>query len=188
MSEASHISDLSNGPVLRFLRTLSLAVAVIGGLGTVTIMLLINADVIGRGAFGTPVPATAEIVSAAIVTVVFLQMPFATITGRNIRSDIILSRIERRSARVGYFFDSFHHAVGTVMLLILLWYIASDVASAIEDRETVGLYRIFTLPRWPFVVAVLVGCALTALNYALLTVLLAREGFRTAHAGAGNSQ
>lgn len=140
-------------------------------------MFLINADVIGRGAFGTPVPATAEIVSAAIVTVVFLQLPYATITGRNVRSDIILGRIEQRSARAGYLFDAFHHAVGTAMLLILLWYIAPDVASAIENRETVGLYRIFTLPRWPFVVAVLIGCGLTALNYALLTVLLASQGF-----------
>lgn len=186
MSDTAHISDLSDGPVLRLLRGLSLWLAVIGGLGTVTIMVLINADVIGRGAFGVPVPATAEIVSAAIVTVVFLQLPYATITGRNVRSDIILGRIERGSPRVGYFFDSFHHAVGTFMLLVLLWYIAPDVASAIEDRETVGLYRIFTMPRWPFVVAVLIGCALTALNYALLTVLLAREGLRTPpNTGAG---
>jgi TRAP-type C4-dicarboxylate transport system permease small subunit len=182
VNDASSIETLPGGPVMSILRAVSLALAVIGGLGTVTLMVLINADVIGRGVFGTPVPATAEIVSAAIVTVVFLQLPYATITGRNVRSDIILGRIERHSPRAGYFFDSFHHAIGTVMLLILLWYIAPDVASAIENRETVGLYRIFTMPRWPFVVAVLIGCGLTALNYALLTVLLARKGFQTERA------
>lgn len=183
MSETVQLADMPGGPVLKVLRALSLGLAVIGGLGTITIMILINADVIGRGAFGTPVPATAEIVSAAIVTVVFLQLPFATITGRNVRSDIILGRIERRSPRAGYFFDSFHHGVGTVMLLILLWYVAPEVLTAIENRETVGLYRIFTMPRWPFVLAVAIGCALTALNYAMLTVLLARQGLRSGYDG-----
>lgn len=183
MSETAHVADMAGGPVLRALRLSSLGLAVIGGLGTVAIMILINADVIGRGAFGTPVPATAEIVSAAIVTVVFLQLPYATLTGRNVRSEIILGRIEQRSARAGYLFDSFHHGVGTVMLLILLWYIAPDVATAIENQETVGLYRIFTLPRWPFIAAVVIGCALTALNYAILTVFLARAGLRVEQAG-----
>lgn len=178
MSDTNKLEDLPSGPVLRLLRSLALALAVAGGMGTVVIMALINADVIGRGVFGTPVPATAEMVSAAIVTIVFLQLPYATITGRNVRSDIILGRIEQRSPRAGYLFDALHHAIGTVMLLILLWYIAPEALSSFEDRDTVGLYHIFTLPRWPFVTAVVLGCALTAMCYAVLSVLLFSEGLK----------
>lgn len=178
MSDNSKIDSLPAGPMLRLMRNMALALAVLGGLGTIMIMVLINADVIGRGMFGAPVPATAEMVSAAIVTIVFLQLPYATITGRNIRSDIILSRIENASPKAGFLFDALHHAVGTIMLFILLWYITPEMVSAFRDGETVGLYHIFTLPRGPFVLAVVVGCALTMLSYALLTVLLLREGLK----------
>lgn len=178
MSDNNKIDTLPAGRVLRLTRSVALALAVLGGLGTVVIMVLINADVIGRGVFGTPVPATAEIVSAAIVTIVFLQLPYATITGRNVRSDIILSRIENASPKAGILFDALHHAVGTLMLFVLLWYIWPEMVSAFRDSETVGLYHIFTLPRGPFVLAIVTGCALTMLCYALLTVLLLREGLK----------
>lgn len=178
MSDTNKIDALPAGLLLRLMRKIALAMAVLGGLGTLIIMALINADVIGRGVFGTPVPATAEMVSAAIVTIVFLQLPYATITGRNVRSDIILGRIERASPRAGFLFDALHHAIGAIMLFILLWYIAPEMVSAFRDSETVGLYHIFTLPRGPFVMAVVIGCALTMLCYALLTVLLLREGLR----------
>ena len=78
-----------------WLNRMTLALAAIGGLGTLGIMAIINADVIGRGAFGTPVPATAEIVSAMIVAIVFLQLPKATAAGRNVRSDMLLNRLGR---------------------------------------------------------------------------------------------
>ena len=151
--------------VALWLNRATLALAVIGGVGTLGIMAIINADVIGRGAFGTPVPATAEIVSAAIVAVVFLQLPQATMAGRNVRSDMLLNR--RRGADL---LDMFHHAVGTLMLGILIWYIAPGIFDSIDGNETVGLYGIFTMPRWPFVVCVLAGCVLTLAQYAMLTV------------------
>jgi TRAP-type C4-dicarboxylate transport system permease small subunit len=178
VSDDSKIDALPAGPVLRAVRSVALALAVLGGLGTIVIMALINADVVGRGVFGAPVPATAEIVSAAIVTIVFLQLPYATITGRNVRSDIVLGRIERASPRAGLLFDALHHAIGTLMLFVLLWYITPEMISAFQDRETVGLYSIFTLPKGPFVLAVVAGCALTMLSYAILTVLLLREGLK----------
>ncbi|MBV0911170.1 TRAP transporter small permease subunit [Anianabacter salinae] len=156
-----------------WLNRLTIALAAIGGLGTLGIMAIINADVVGRGAFGTPVPATAEIVSAAIVAIVFLQLPQATAAGRNVRSDMLLNRLGRMNDRARAALDVFHHAAGTLMLAILLYYIAPGILDSIEGNETVGLYGIFTMPRWPFVVCVLAGCALTFAQYALLTVRFA---------------
>jgi TRAP-type C4-dicarboxylate transport system permease small subunit len=156
--------------VALWLNRATLALAVIGGVGTLGIMAIINADVIGRGAFGTPVPATAEIVSAAIVAVVFLQLPQATMAGRNVRSDMLLNRLGRNQGRGADLLDMFHHAVGTLMLGILIWYIAPGIFDSIDGNETVGLYGIFTMPRWPFVVCVLAGCVLTLAQYAMLTV------------------
>ena len=132
---------------------IALACAVVGGLGTVGIMLLINADVVGRGLLSMPVPATAEIVSASIVSIVFMQLPFATAMGRNVRSDMLMTLLRNRSPRMEMALDLFHHLVGAVILAVLL--------------------------RWPFVVAVLIGCALTLLQYVLLTASLAINLFST---------
>lgn len=167
----------SGGTVALWLNRLTLALAAIGGVGTLGIMALINADVIGRGAFDTPVPATAEIVSAMIVAIVFLQLPQATAAGRNVRSDMLLNRLNRNKNNAGALLDMFHHAVGTLMMGILLYYIAPGILDSIEGNETVGLYGVFTVPRWPFVVCVLVGCALTFAQYALLTLGFAARAF-----------
>lgn len=165
------------GPVALWLNRVTLALAAIGGIGTLGIMAIINADVIGRGAFGTPVPATAEIVSAAIVAIVFLQLPQATAAGRNVRSDMLLNRLGRDHGRAGYMLDTVHHAVGTLMLGILIYYVAPGIFESIEGNETVGLYGIFTMPRWPFVVCVLAGCILTLAQYAMLTLGFAIKAF-----------
>lgn len=168
-SEETLLPDrLPGGRVVRWLQITALVMAVIGGLGTLFIMGIINADVIGRGAFGTPVPATAEIVSALIVTIVFLQLPMATAAGRNVRADMLIGKLHARGGRAGPALDFFHHAVGAIMLAILLRYLWPEITGSIRGNETVGLYGIFTLPRWPFVTAVLIGCALTLIQYILL--------------------
>lgn len=168
-----------DGPLLRAARGLALVCAIAGGAGTIAIMALINADVIGRGAFNAPLPATAEIVSAAIVTVVYLQLPYATGMGRNIRSDMLLSRLEVTRPRMATLLDALHHAIGAATMAILLRYIAPEIIETVQDRETVGLYGVFQLPRAPFVLAVLVGAALTTVMFALVALGL----LRTALAG-----
>lgn len=160
----------TGGRVTRWLGYAALVLAVIGGLGTLFIMGIINADVIGRGAFGKPVPATAEIVSALIVAIVFLQLPQATAAGRNVRADMLIGRLHARGGRAGPALDFFHHAAGAVMLAILLRYLWPEIMGSIRGNETVGLYGIFTLPRWPFVTAVLIGCALTLVQYIILAL------------------
>lgn len=157
------------GAIPRALYLAALVLAVVGGLGTLGIMAIINLDVVGRGAFGTPVPATAEIVAATIVTIVFLQLPHATAAGRNIRSDMLLGRLRKTRPGAAAWLDAFHHLAGTVMLGILLRYLWPEIMSSIEGHETVGLHGVFTIPRWPFVTAVLLGCALTFVQFLLLT-------------------
>ncbi|MBF9030974.1 TRAP transporter small permease subunit [Rhodobacterales bacterium HKCCE3408] len=144
--------------------------AVAGSVGTLGIMALINADVVGRGLFGTPMPATAEIVSAAIVSIVFLQLPHATLMGRNIRSDMLIGRLERGRPRAALALDTFHHILGTLMLAIMLYFVAPELVTAVERNETVGLYGVLLLPSWPFVLMVVIGLALSLVAYALISL------------------
>ncbi|WP_163849089.1 TRAP transporter small permease subunit [Pseudooceanicola aestuarii] len=169
---------LPGGGITRFTRHAALILAIFGGLGTLGIMAIINADVVGRGFFDAPVPATAEIVSAAIVAVVYLQLPQATAMGRNVRSDMLITRLTSRSPRAGAWLNAAHHLAGTIMLAILLRYIGPEIYGAIEDNETVGLYGLFTMPRWPFVTCVLLGCVLTLVVYAAMSVDYIRLAIR----------
>lgn len=154
---------------------ISVAFAGLGGLGIVGIMVLINADVIGRGAFSTPVPATAEIVSAAIVAVVFLQLPLAIGRGRAVRSDMLISRLHSRSLRAGSALDAVHHLAGAVMIAILVYYLWPQLESTLTQHRTVGLHGVFIIPRWPFTLCVFVGAVLAMLQYVLLTVAFAHR-------------
>lgn len=167
--EAEEGPPTARGPLTRAVRGAALVLAIIGGLGTIAIMAIITADVVGRGLFSAPFPATAEIVAASIVAIVFLQLPFSTLSGRAVRSDMLMRQVRARSDRAGDWLDLMHHLIGTVMLAVLLRYIWPEVTGAIRGNETVGLYGILELPRWPFVVAVLIGCALTLAAYAVLT-------------------
>ncbi len=83
---------------------------------------------------------------------------------------MLLSRVRLRSDRAGDWLDAAHHLVGTIMLAILLRYIGPEIIDSIEGHETVGLYGIWTMPRWPFVVCVLIGCAMALVQFAMLTV------------------
>ncbi|OWU84915.1 hypothetical protein ATO6_11440 [Oceanicola sp. 22II-s10i] len=172
---------MPGGALTLWVNRVALALAVVGGLGTMGIMALINADVVGRGVFGSPIPATAEIVSAAIVAIVFLQLPQATAAGRNVRSDMLLTRLRARSPAAGDWLDVFHHLVGTIMLAILMRYVGPEIFESIEGHETVGLYGIWTMPKWPFVTCVLIGCALTLVSYAMLTAGLTLRAMRGGH-------
>jgi len=167
--------------VQRVLTTIALVLAIFGGVGTIAIMAMINLDVIGRGALSMPLPATAEIVSASIVSIVFLQLPYATVSGRNVRSDMLIGRVMARSPRAASLMEATNHLVGTIMLAVLLRYIWPEIESAVTDRETVGLFGVFTLPRWPFVVAVLAGCVMTCVVYALMTINYFRAAFLPEH-------
>lgn len=153
---------------MRLFHSLAFVMALLGGIGTLAMMVLINVDVVGRGFFGMPFPATAEIISASIVGIVFLQLPYCTLKGRNIRSAMLLDRLAGRGHRAARILDGVHYLIGGVMLAIIACYAVPEVVEMIVDRETVGIRGIMTLPRWPFVVSVAIGAVLTTIAFFII--------------------
>ncbi|MEM1315814.1 MAG: TRAP transporter small permease subunit, partial [Pseudomonadota bacterium] len=93
---------------------------VVGTLLILAVAVLVNADVIGRAAFGAPVSGVPEIVSLSIVAVVFLQAAQAARAGRFVRSDSLLRALARRAPRAAALLDAVWHAAA----LALIWIIA----------------------------------------------------------------
>ena len=136
----------------------------------VLMMIMINADVGFRYAFDNPLPGVAEIVSAGIVSIIFLQLPDCIRAGRMIRSDMWIERVARRKPRVGHLMDAIFHAVGTGMLAVLVYYVFPEVTDAVVEQQTIGVHGVFVAPVWPFYICVVIGAVLATLEYAVCTV------------------
>ena len=85
--------------VVRGLDALTIAFNVIGTMLIVALMVLIGADVAGRGLFNAPISGVPELVTLSIVVIVFLQIPQTMRAGRLTRSDAILEAVRSRAPR-----------------------------------------------------------------------------------------
>lgn len=151
--------------------------SVVGTLMIIFVMVLINADVGMRYLMNQPIPGVAEIVSASIVTIIFLQLPDCIRSGRMIRSDMWIERLTTSSPRTAAMLDTAFNALGTLMLALICYYVYPKVMRAFRAGHTIGVYGVFLAPLWPFYAGVLVGAALATLEYAMKTLQAARLAF-----------
>jgi TRAP-type C4-dicarboxylate transport system permease small subunit len=147
----------------------------VGTLMIVVIMVLINADVAMRYLFNQPIPGVAEIVSASIVTIIFLQLPDCIRSERMIRSDMWIERLTRERPGIAAAMETVFNAAGTLMLALLVYYVYPKVARAYTAGHTIGVYGVFLAPVWPFYAGVLLGAALATVEYAVKTAHCLRQ-------------
>ena len=138
---------------------MTLILNVIGTLLIFAVMVLVNADVIGRVAFNTPVSGVPEIVSMSIVAIVFLQVAQAFRKGRMTRTDAVLDYIQKKAPRV----RSLMELVFTLAAITLIWQLYSASEPLFVKAWVRGTYEgtvgDFTAPIWPVKLIILIGCA-----------------------------
>lgn len=88
-------TDAYNEPLPFGLHRLTQGLNALGSLMILGLMLLINADIIGRTGFNAPVRGVTELVSLSIVGIVFLQLADTLRCGRFTRADMLLDRLKR---------------------------------------------------------------------------------------------
>lgn len=144
---------------------------VMNALGTLWIfllMVLIDADILGRELFGAPVRGTTELLSLSIVGIVFLQLGHALMVGRVTRSDMVIETLLVRSPRAGHLLQGLFHLLGAVFLGIIFWGGWGQFEEAVEIGEYVGAAGDFTAPTWPIKLLILIGAAATLVQYLIL--------------------
>lgn len=156
--------------VERVIALLSRTASAIGGLMIFITMFLIVADVFMRYFFNDPIEGVAEIVSASIVTIVFLQLPNTIRRKRMINADMWFERLQRARPRTSLVVESLYFLVGAIMLLVLVYYILPKVVRAYTAGHTIGTPGIFVWPLWPFEFGVLAGAALATLVYFVMSI------------------
>ncbi len=133
------------------------AMNAVGTLWIFVLMLLINADVIGRELFGTPVRGVPEMVSLSIVAIVFLQLAHTLSVGRVTRNDALLRRFAATRPGLHRGLELAASLAGVVLFGLLATASVPYVAKAIRVREYVGALGDFTLPTWPVRALIVLG-------------------------------
>ncbi|WP_372000573.1 TRAP transporter small permease subunit [Tistrella mobilis] len=155
-------------------RVAALASAV-GTAWILVMMVLVNADVLGRAAFAAPLRGVPEFVGLSIVGIVFLQAGHALASGRFTRSDALLDRLAAARPRAAAALDVVHHLAGAAFFGILAWALWPRLLRAIEAGDYVGAAGDFTLPVWPIRALMIGGSVLVIGLYLILAAAAARR-------------
>lgn len=154
------------GPFARVIGIMNAA----GTVWIIGLMVLINADVLGRGALNAPIAGTPELVSFSIVGIVFLQLAHTLRSGSMTRSDVLLNAFERRAPRLRRTLLALFHLAGGMLMFLIAWKYWPSVAHAWQspERNFMGNPGFFTIPLWPLYILVFLGILATAIQFVLM--------------------
>jgi len=124
------------------------------------IVAAIGADVASRAVFDTPLLGITELVSVAIPAILFLALPWLFSSNKLIRSDLLLRRLEQRSAAAADVLQSLFHAIGIFIGACIALPTAAAFSYAWRTHEFLGVEGSFMIPVWPAKFAIVLGSTL----------------------------
>jgi TRAP-type C4-dicarboxylate transport system permease small subunit len=137
----------------------------LGSVWNFALMLLINADALGRTLFAAPIDGVNEMIELSLVGIVFLQLGDATRHGRLTRSDGFANLLLRHWPAVGRVLAAFFDLAGALFMAIIVWGSTPLLIESIEEGYFVGNEGVFTAPVWPIKLVVVIGCIVTLLQF-----------------------
>lgn len=157
---------------------------VIGTLLIVAVMVLINADVVGRVFFAAPVSGVPEMVSMSIVAIVFLQVPQAFRKGRLTRTEAVIDFVQKLAPKVRHLLELVFSFAAIGLIWQLYWASQPLFIKAWKRGTYEGTVGDFTAPIWPVKLIILIGCGALLIQLVLHAAttgfqLFSRTGSRT---------
>lgn len=140
----------------------------LNGLGSIWIFvltILINMDAFGRTLFANPIEGVVEIVEMSIVAIVFLQLGDATQRGRLTRSDGLFNRALIRFPRAGRAMGALFDLLGMIFMAIVIYGTVPEMIEVVEENLYYGSEGVFTAPKWPVYLIILIGATVTLLQF-----------------------
>jgi C4-dicarboxylate transporter DctM subunit len=137
----------------------------VGTLWIFALMFLICADVAGRYLFNAPIKGAAEMVGYSIVTAVFLQMASTLRAGRFTRVEMLIEPLQARRPAAGHWFNAVYHLVGAAVFAVIAWGTWPKLRDAWAHDEITGTPGVFVFLIWPFLAVIVLGAAVTALEF-----------------------
>ena len=146
----------------------------VGTLWTFALLLLINADVLGRFLLNSPIRGVPELVALSIVGIVFLQLPHTLRVGRMTRSDVFIGKLLAERPRIGAALDCAYDLIGVGLFALLVTATLPLFQRAWDEDLYVGAAGDFTAPEWPVKLIVVIGCVAAAVQYLVLAYAKAK--------------
>lgn len=153
------------GAVARAIDRLVRVLAAVAALLLLALVVLIDADVLGR-ALGRPVRGVAETVSLAIVAITFLALPDAARRDALTRATALPRALGRRAPRLAAWLDALGEALAALVVARLLLALLPQLAKAWTSGAYLGALGDFTVPLWPVHLVAVVGCATLVITFA----------------------
>ncbi len=145
--------------------------SILNVIGTVLILAMavaVNADVLGRNLLLRPLPGVLEFVGLSIVAIVFLQMANTLREDRHVANDVLIRVLGSAQPRLTAACYVVFHLIGAVLMGLIVWF----VWPILIDNYYGGFYRgtqnVVEIRIWPFIVAIIIGAAATAIQYLVL--------------------
>ncbi len=136
-----------------------------GSCWIMVLMLLINAEAIGRSAFNQPIIGVIEMIEISIVGIVFMQLADSLRQGVLTRSDGLFNQVMARSPRAGHAMGLFTSVSGAVFMALVLWGSVPYLIDAWEKDYYVGVEGLFTAPVWPIVLIIVISVTVTMIQF-----------------------
>ena len=136
----------------------------LAGVALFAIMMLTFVDVGGRKFLDTSLPGALELTELLMVAVIFAALPLVSLRGEHVTFDSLDMLLPAGFRRMQ---QALVDLVVAAMLIFLAWLMWDHAGKMAEYGDVTNRLRI---PLYPFVYAMSVMCALSALVHLLLTV------------------
>lgn len=156
--------------LVKLLHGLMASLNILGAIWVLLIMLLITVDVIGRAFFNSPLFGVPEIVKISVVGLVWCQMAHTLKIGAHLRSTILVDRMPAAARRT---IEILSCILGAIMFALIVYSGWDNMIEAWRIGEFEGEEPV-RVPTAPVRTLVLIGAALTAVQFVIMLTDLIR--------------
>lgn len=153
---------------------LVVAMNAIGSLWVLLLVLLINADALGRSLFGLPVQGAVEIVALSMAVIVFCQLADTIRLGKLTRADGFIDAWIAGGTRAGRRAVAALELLGTLLMALIVAGTWPLLLKAFETGQYIGTRGVFSFPEWPLKALVVFGAGVAAICFAIRAVRILR--------------
>lgn len=153
-------------PLVKLLNGVMTALNVIGSIWVLLLMLLITVDVIGRAFFNAPLFGVPEIVKVSVVGIVWCMMAHTLRIGAHLRSTFLLDRMPPSVRRL---IEIISCLMGIAIFALIVYSGWNNTIESWRIGEFEGEAPA-RVPTYPIRSLVLIGAALTAIQFLVMLV------------------
>ena len=136
-----------------------------GSCWIVVLMLLINAEAIGRSAFNQPIIGVIEMIEISIVGIVFMQLADSLRRGVLTRSDGLFNQVMARRPAVAHVMGIVTSLLGALFMGLIVWGSFPFFIDAWEKDYYIGVEGMFTAPVWPVALIIVIAVVVTMIQF-----------------------